>query len=88
MDSNFSHSAFAEKLGLKFPLLSDFNRQVVPQYVGFYETVGPGYKYVGRRAVFVLDKNGVVRYKWISEMEPGNTPDVNEVLQAVRSVAS
>ena len=84
MDSPFAHQAFAEKLHLNFPLLSDFNREVIPQYTGFYDDVS-GLKQVGKRAVFVVDRNGVVRYKWTTE-QPGNIPDVNEVLQVVRSI--
>ncbi len=84
VDSHFCHQAFSEKLSLSFPLLSDFNRQVIPRYVGYYEDVA-GYKQVGRRAVFVVDRKGVIRYRWISETEPGKTPDVSEVLKAVQS---
>ncbi len=87
VDSHFSHQVFAEKLGLNFPLLSDFNRQVIPEYVGFYEAVAGYYKQVGRRAIYVIDRNGTVRYKWISETEPGKIPDVDEVLSTVQAIA-
>ena len=85
MDSHYSHEAFAEKLGLNFPLLSDYNREVVPKYVGYYPTMGPGYKQVGRRAVFVIDRSEIISYRWISEDEPGKIPNVNEVFQAAQS---
>lgn len=85
MDSFFSHQAFSEKLGLNFPLLSDFNRQVIPQYAGYYEEVA-GLKGVGKRAVFVVDRSGVIRYRWLSEV-PGDIPDVDEVLQAVKALS-
>lgn len=84
MDSHFSHQVFAERLGLNFPLLTDFNRQVVPQYTGYYEDVA-GLKQVGKRAVFAVDQTGLVRYKWVTE-QPGNLPDVDEVLRAVQSM--
>ena len=32
VDSPFSHKAFADQLNLNFPLLSDFNREVIPEY--------------------------------------------------------
>jgi len=85
VDSFFSHQAFTDKLGLNFPLLSDFNREVIPRYTGFYETVSGSLKGVGKRAVFVIDQKGVIRYRWISE-DPGILPDTDEVLQAVRAV--
>lgn len=85
MDTHLTHEAFSEKLGLKFPLLSDFNREVIPQYVGYYPSVNAGYKQVGRRAVFVIDRGEIISYKWISEDEPGKLPNVNEVFQAAQS---
>src|SRR3989338_409777 len=32
IDSHWCHKAFAEKLGLKFPILSDFGKEVSRQY--------------------------------------------------------
>ncbi len=84
MDTHFSHRAFAEELKLNFPLLSDFNREVTPRYAGYYPDVA-GYKQVGRRAVFVVDRGGKISYKWISEEKPGDLPDVNEVFQATQA---
>jgi peroxiredoxin len=37
VESDRAHKAFGEHLGLDFPLLSDFNRQVVAQYGIHYE---------------------------------------------------
>ena len=59
VDSKYSHKVFAEKLKLNFPLLSDFNREVCKTYdtlrkEGFSD-----------RAYFILDKNGVIRFKHI-----------------------
>ncbi len=76
---------FAEvAVALDFPLLTDFNRQVVPVYKGYYEEVA-GLEQVGKRAVFVVDRNGIVRYKWMAG-QPGDLPNVDEVLQAVDSL--
>ena len=51
-----SHEAFAGKLGLKFPLLADTDKAVA----GLYGTLGPlGF---ARRSVFIVDRQGVVRY--------------------------
>ncbi len=86
VDSPFSHAAFAEKLNLNFPLISDFNRQFIPEHVGYWEDVA-GLKAVGRRVVFVVDKGGVVRYKWAGNV-PSDLPNVDEVLEAVQSLGS
>lgn len=84
VDSFFSHADFVEHLKLNFPLLSDFNRQVVPFFTGYYDDVA-GLKGVGRRRVLVIDRDGVVRYNWTTP-EPGNVPDGAEVLRTVRAL--
>ncbi|MBK6723431.1 MAG: redoxin domain-containing protein [Acidobacteria bacterium] len=54
MDSRFSNAAFAEKVGVtSFQLLSDWTRDVTKDY-GLYDEV----RQSGRRATFVVDKEG------------------------------
>src|SRR6516225_9666653 len=55
MDSMFSNNAWAEKIGVTFPLLSDWGGEVTKEY-GLYN---PQYK-AARRATFVIDKDGKV----------------------------
>ena len=55
MDSPFSNKAWAEKIGVTFPLLSDWGGDVTKEY-GLYN---PQYK-AARRATFVIDKDGKV----------------------------
>lgn len=51
-----SHESFAGKHGLKFPLLADTDKAVA----GLYGTLGPlGFP---RRSVFIVDRDGVIRY--------------------------
>lgn len=84
MDSFHSHAVFAEQLGLNFPLLSDWNREVTPLYPGFHPEVGGGLKLVGRRAVYVIDRDGTVIYRWVGE-KPSDLPNPDEVLAALRA---
>ena len=56
MDSFASNKAFAEKIGVKFPLLSDWKRSVTKEYGLYNETNG-----YGNRATFVIDKNGIIQ---------------------------
>ncbi len=87
VDQFFSHQAFAKELDLKFPLLSDFNREVIPNYSGFYPLALGLLKGAGRRAVYVLDRGGTIHYKWEGpEDDPGVLPNVSEVLEAVRGI--
>jgi glutaredoxin-dependent peroxiredoxin len=70
---------------LPYPLLPDFNKEVFPVYSGFYDNLA-GMKGVGRRAVYVVDKSGIIRYKWIADA-PGQQPDYEVVKQAVAGLA-
>ena len=54
MDSRFANAAFAEKVGVtSFQLLSDWTRDVTKDY-GLYDEA----RQSGRRATFVVDKEG------------------------------
>jgi peroxiredoxin len=57
MDSVPANRAFAEKIGVKFPLLSDWDRVAVKDYGLF---TGKD-KYLSR-ATFVVDKEGIIRH--------------------------
>jgi peroxiredoxin len=57
MDSTFANAAFAEKIGVTFPLLSDWGGDVTKQY-GIYN---PKYK-AARRVTFLIDKEGKVTH--------------------------
>jgi len=77
VDSIFSHHAWAEKLGITFPLLSDFNREVIRLYGVIHEKI-LGLKSIAKRSVFILDQNGTVRYRWVSE-DPSQLPNMGEI---------
>ncbi len=55
MDSTFSNQAWAEKIGVTFPLLSDWGGEVTRKY-GLYN---PKYK-AARRVNYLIDKDGKV----------------------------
>ncbi len=86
VDPPFSNKAFADQNKLNFPILSDFNRQVVKAYDAYHDNFAGlnGYT-ASKRAVFVLDKGGIVKYKWVSET-PGVEPNYDEVFKAVESL--
>ncbi len=64
---------------LNFPLLCDHNREVVKMYDVFHEDFAglKGYT-AAKRAVFILDREGVIRYRCVSE-NPGVEPDYAEL---------
>jgi peroxiredoxin len=55
MDSTFSNAAWAEKIAVTFPLLSDWGGEVTKQY-GLYNSK---YK-AARRVNYLIDKSGKV----------------------------
>ena len=75
----FSNKAFAEKNRLTFPILSDYNREVIRTYGIEHEDFAglKGYQ-TSKRAIFILDKTGVVRYAWITE-NPAVEPNYSEI---------
>ena len=82
----FSNKGFSEKNLLTFPLLSDYNREVIRLYgIELKDFAGlKGYS-VAKRSVFILDKNGVVRYRWVSE-DPGIEPNYEEVKKVLEKI--
>ena len=83
VDPPLSQKVFADQNQVNFPLLSDFNRQVVNQYEVPWPDFGGVTGYVAaNRAVFVVDKQGAVQYKWVAA-NPGVEPDYDEVRDAV-----
>jgi peroxiredoxin len=75
----FSLRGFHEDNALNFPLLSDYTREAIgiygvelPNFAGL-----KGYT-VAKRSVFVIDGEGILRWKWISD-NPGMEPDYAEI---------
>ncbi len=82
----FSNKAFAEKNRLPFPVLSDYNREVIKTYgVELFDFAGlKGYT-VAKRSIFILDEEGFVRYIWISE-DPSVEPNYQDIQKALEKI--
>jgi len=78
VDSRHSHKALAEHLGLEFPLLSDYDKQVCQTYRVLSEG---GF---AERALFVVDRQGVIRYVHVNPI--GEVPDNKPVLDVLRQL--
>ena len=83
--ATFSQQAFAESLGVDFPLLSDWDRQVCAAY-GVQYDVWKGHHGLAKRSVFVIDRDRVVRYRWVTD-DALVLPDLDEAVQALRTCA-
>ncbi len=84
VDTFFALKAWSDANKLNFPLLSDFNKDVI----GKYGVVNPdmiGLKNIAKRAVFVIDQKGVVRHKEVLE-DARNEPDYGKATQALAAL--
>jgi glutaredoxin-dependent peroxiredoxin len=82
----FSNKAFAEKNRLPFPILSDYQRETIKAY-GLESPDFAGLKgyTVAKRSIFILDKDGVVRYVWVSD-NPAVEPNYGEIQKALEQI--
>ena len=65
VDTHFALKMFHEKNNYNFPLLSDFNKKVIIDYDVVLDVFVPGkfdYFNTAKRAVFIVDKNGLIKY--------------------------
>jgi len=83
-DTFFALKAFQDQQHLNFPLLSDYNKQVIRDYGVFNEDM-IGLKGIAKRAVFVIDKDGVVRYREVLE-DARNEPNYQAVLTSLAAL--
>lgn len=87
VDSVFSHEAFAKELGgLPYELIGDFERKMVTDYGVRREDVA-GYSGMARRSIFIIDRNGVIRWTWVGSREKPQ-PDYDAVIEEAKKVAA
>ena len=81
VDSAWSHKAFAEKMGIGYPLLADFHpRGAVAEKFGMYLAE----KGITGRAVAIINKQGSVA--WFKQYDIPQLPDIKEVATALAQV--
>jgi peroxiredoxin len=81
VDSLWSHKAFAEKMGIHYPLLADFQpRGAVGEKFGVYLPE----KGITGRAIAIVDRSGKVA--WFKNYDIPTVPDVKEVSEALSEV--
>jgi glutaredoxin-dependent peroxiredoxin len=67
VDMIYSLSKYKEEQKLNFSLLSDFNKEVSAAYGCLYDMFSYEMKGVSKRAAFIIDKGGIVRYAEVLE---------------------
>jgi peroxiredoxin len=84
VDTFFALKAFQDSQKLTFPLLSDFNKDVIQKYGVFNEDM-IGLKGIAKRAVFVLDRDGLVKHREVLD-DARQEPDYAKVEAALKGV--
>ena len=83
VDSWFSHVAWLNTpkneggiQGIKYPILSDFNKTIAMDYDVLVDGLGAAY-----RGLFLIDKDGIVRHQVVNDLPLGR--NIDEVLRMV-----
>ncbi len=81
VDSAWSHKAYAEKMGIHYPLLADFNPRgaVAAKYGVYLEDKG-----ITGRAISIIDRDG--KLAWHKNYDIPVVPDIEEVSKALAGV--
>ena len=81
VDSVWSHKAYADKMGIHYPLLADFHPRgaVATKYGVYLEDKG-----ITGRAIFIVDRDG--KLAWHKDYDIPVVPDMKEVSQALAGV--
>jgi peroxiredoxin len=86
VDMPFSLAKFRELNGIKFPLLSDFNKEAITAYDVRNENFSVGLKGVAKRASFVIDKEGIIRFAEVLP-NPGDYPNFEAIKRTLESLS-
>jgi len=82
--ATFSQMAFAEHLGVDFPLLSDWGGEVAEAYGVRYD-IWKGHRGLAKRSLFVIDRPGTIAYRWVTD-DALVLPPLDELVEAVRNL--
>ena len=82
----FAQMAFAERLGIDFPLLSDWDGATSEAYGVRYD-VWKGHRGVAKRSVFIIDDEGNIAYRWYTD-DAHDLPVFDEIMSQIQLVAA
>lgn len=85
VDMVYSLSKYKEEQQLNFSLLSDFNKEVSAAYGCLYDTFSYEMKGVSKRAAFIIDKIGIVRYAEVLE-KATDLPNFEAIQKTLQSL--
>ena len=83
-DGPFANKAFAEKNNFDFPILGDYNSKTIKDYDILVSDLLHLKDYnFAKRSVFIIEKNGTIVYKWVSE-DPLKEPNYKEIIDFLK----
>lgn len=87
VDSVFTQDAWSKANNIKIPLLSDFNRKTIVDYGTRYDDGKFVFDMngVSRRAAFVVDKEGIIKYAEVLD-DAGKLPDFVKINETLKSL--
>lgn len=85
VDSLFTLAKFKEDQHLNFPLLSDFNKEVSKAYDALYDSFAFDMQGVSKRAAFVIDADGMIRYAEVLE-NAGEQPHFKKIEETLEGL--
>ena len=84
VDGPFANKFFIQNRHLNFPVLSDYKRDVIRKYGIVMKDLGALKEYnAAKRSVFILDENGSVIYRWVSD-NPLVEPNYGEIKDSLK----
>ena|SRR5687767_7683553 len=85
VDSLHTLAKYKAEQNLNFSLLSDFNKEASASYGVLYQVFGYNMRGVSKRAAFVIDKAGIIRYAEVLE-NAGELPDFDTINQTLTNL--
>jgi len=84
VDGPFANKFFVQNRHLNFPVLSDYKRDVIRKYGIVMPNLASLKDYnAAKRSVFILDENGKVIYRWVSD-NPLVEPSYSEIKDVLK----
>lgn len=80
-DSVYTHRAWAREFGIDIPLLADMTNEVARLYGVYSEGTGKN-----GRAVFIIDKEGKLRYQHVEKQSSDFTMHAETILEKLRDL--
>ena len=84
VDLPFSQNIWIDEQNLNFPMLSDWEHDVIRDYDVVLES-GDGMLEMAERSIFVVDTDGEISYKWVRD---GDNPDFDDLVAKTRDAVA